>query len=73
MQTVLYTLAEVIRHLAILAQPFVPTSAQKLLDQLAVAPEARRFAALAASPLAPGALLPRPAGIFPRLAEASAA
>jgi methionyl-tRNA synthetase len=73
MQTVLYTLAEVIRHLAILTQPFVPTAAQKLLDQLAVAPEARGFAALSASPLTPGVLLPKPAGIFPRLVEAPAA
>src|SRR5260221_719252 len=36
MATVLYALAEVLRHLAILTQPFVPSAAASLLDQLAV-------------------------------------
>jgi methionyl-tRNA synthetase len=69
MRTVLYTLGETIRHLAILAQPFVPGSAAKLLDQLAVPGEARHFAALETSPLAPGTPLPRPEGIFPRFVD----
>src|SRR5205807_1755261 len=47
MKTVLYTLAEVLRHLGILTQPFVPDAASALLDQLAVPKEARRFADLA--------------------------
>jgi methionyl-tRNA synthetase len=73
MRTVLYTLAEVIRHLAILVQPFVPGSAGRLLDQLAVTPQGRDFHALAAAPLAPGTVLPRPQAIFPRfVAEAPA-
>ncbi|HTC17594.1 MAG TPA: methionine--tRNA ligase [Stellaceae bacterium] len=70
--TVLYTLAETIRHLAILAQPFVPEAAAKLLDQLSLPPDRRDFAALAAA-LIPGAALPKPAGIFPRYVEAAAA
>jgi methionyl-tRNA synthetase len=69
MRTVLYTLAEVLRHLAILVQPFVPGSARKLLDQLAVAEKSRDFAALANAPLAPGTRLPRPEAIFPRYVE----
>jgi methionyl-tRNA synthetase len=69
MKTVLYTLAETIRHLAILVQPFVPGAAAKLLDQLAVPKAARSFAALASSPLAPGMALPEPQGIFPRYVE----
>ena len=73
MGTVLYTLAEVIRHLAILVQPFVPGSAARLLDQLAVPAGSRDFAALAAAPLVPGTGLPRPEGIFPRFVEAPAA
>jgi methionyl-tRNA synthetase len=73
MRTVLYTLAETIRHLAILAQPFVPGSAAKLLGQLSVPAESRDFAALAASPLAAGTRLPKPEGIFPRFVEAPAA
>jgi methionyl-tRNA synthetase len=73
MRTVLYTLAEVIRHLAILTQPFVPGSAGRLLDQLAVPPEQRDFRALAEAPLPPGTVLPRPEGIFPRFVESAAA
>jgi methionyl-tRNA synthetase len=69
METVLYVLAEVIRHLAILVQPVVPAAAAKLLDQLAVPADRRDFAALA-TPLAPGTALPKPEGIFPRFVEA---
>jgi methionyl-tRNA synthetase len=69
MRTVLYVLAETLRHLAILVQPFVPGAAARLLDQLAVPETARRFAALAEAPLAPGTRLPKPEGIFPRFLE----
>jgi methionyl-tRNA synthetase len=73
MRTVLYTLSEVIRHLAILMQPFVPGSAARLLDQLAVAPDERDFRSLAGAPLKPGTPLPKPQGIFPRFVEPAAA
>ncbi|MEE9194684.1 MAG: methionine--tRNA ligase, partial [Alphaproteobacteria bacterium] len=36
MKAVLYVLAEVIRHLAIILQPFMPDSCGRMLDQLAV-------------------------------------
>jgi methionyl-tRNA synthetase len=72
MATVLYTLAEVLRHLAILTQPFVPAAAASLLDQLAVSADARRFADLA-EPLPPGRWLPPPHGIFPRFVGEEAA
>ena len=72
MRTVLYTLAEVLRHLGILTQPFVPQAASALLDQLAVPAEARRFADLAER-LPPGRALPAPHGIFPRYVEAETA
>ncbi len=72
MGTVLYTLAEVLRHLGILTQPFVPDAASALLDQLAVPSEARRFADLAEA-LTTGRALPAPQGIFPRYVEAEAA
>ncbi|MGO8919880.1 MAG: methionine--tRNA ligase [Stellaceae bacterium] len=68
MGTVLYVLAEVIRHLALLVQPVVPQAAAKLLDQLAVPADQRDFAALA-RPLVPGTELPKPEGIFPRYVE----
>ena len=71
MQTVLYVLADVIRMLAIYAQPVVPQSASAMLDQLAVAEDARGFAALEAS-LTPGTPLPQPAPVFPRYLEEAA-
>ncbi len=69
MESVLYALAETIRRLAIVVQPFVPEAAERLLGQLAVAPAARSFAALEESPLIPGTALPEPEGIFPRFVE----
>ena len=44
--TVLYVTAEVIRQVAILAQPFMPASAGKLLDLLGVPADERQFARL---------------------------
>ncbi|HEV8680071.1 MAG TPA: methionine--tRNA ligase [Stellaceae bacterium] len=72
MRTVLHTLAETLRHLGILVQPFVPGAAAMLLDQLAVPAEARHFADLAEQ-LPPGRPLPAPRGIFPRFVEPAAA
>ena len=54
METVLYVTAEVIRQVAILAQPAMPEAAAKLLDLLAVPPEARAFASLGAGRPASG-------------------
>ncbi len=70
--TVLYVLAETIRHLAILVQPVMPEAAAKLLDQLGVPADRRDFAALGGAPLAPGIALPKPEGIFPRHVETPA-
>jgi methionyl-tRNA synthetase len=69
MKTVLYVTAEVIRQVAILAQPFIPESAGKLLDLLGVPADARDFAALGAARLAAGVTLPPPAPVFPRYVE----
>jgi methionyl-tRNA synthetase len=67
---VLYVTAEVIRQVAILAQPFIPASAAKLLDLLAVPEHERSFAALGgANRLAPGTKLPAPSAVFPRYVE----
>jgi methionyl-tRNA synthetase len=69
--TVLYVTAEVIREIAILAQPFMPDSSAKLLDLLGVPGDARTFARLGdAGRLMAGAQLPAPAGVFPRLDKA---
>jgi len=70
MNTVLYVLAESIRHLAILAQPVMPDAAGRMLDQLAVGQGARDFAALGpGGALRPGTALPAPRPIFPRRTE----
>jgi len=65
--TVLYVTAEVVRQVAVLALPFMPASAAKLLDLLAI-PEAERiFAALGGQHrIAAGATLPAPSPVFPR-------
>ncbi|HUK60103.1 MAG TPA: methionine--tRNA ligase [Stellaceae bacterium] len=73
LQSVLWTLVETIRHLAIYVQPVVPAAAARLLDQLAVPEGARDFAALVAGPMAPGTALPKPEGIFPRYVEGEGA
>lgn len=70
MATVLYVTAEVIRQLAILAQPFVPEGAGKLLDMLQQGADERDFAALgAAGRLKAGLVLEKPAPVFPRFVE----
>lgn len=67
MQTVLWTTAEVVRRIAILMLPYIPASSAKLLDLLAVSPDARTFAHISdAQALVPGTPLPAPAGVFPR-------
>ena len=68
--TILYVTAEIVRQIAILAQPAMPASAGKLLDLLGQPEAARTFAALGASGrLAPGMALPAPSGVFPRYVE----
>src|SRR5499433_600545 len=68
--TVLYVTAEVIRQVAILAQPFMPRSAAKLLDLLAVPDEERFFHALGgARRIAGGTPLPAPSPVFPRYVD----
>lgn len=69
LRTVLYVLAEMLRHAGVLAQPIVPTAAAHLLDQLAVPHDERNFAALSCAPLVPGTRLPKPKAIFPRIIE----
>jgi methionyl-tRNA synthetase len=72
-RTVLYVTAEVIRQIAILAQPFTPIAAGKLLDLLAVPAGERSFLVLGGDQrIAAGAKLPAPAPAFPRYVESEA-
>jgi methionyl-tRNA synthetase len=74
METVLHTTAETIRRVALMCQPFMPSSAAKLLDLLAVPVDERMLAhAGEAHALKPGTPLPAPAGVFPRYVEPAAA
>ncbi|MFC0315838.1 methionine--tRNA ligase [Gordonia phosphorivorans] len=67
--TVLYVCAEVIRIVTLLAQPVMPTSTGTILDLLAVADDERDFAAIGTR-LRPGAALPKPSPVFPRIESA---
>jgi methionyl-tRNA synthetase len=71
MGAVLRVLADTIRTIATLLQPFMPTSMANMLEQLGVPIHARDFAALGA-PLADGIRLPAPHGVFPRHVEPAA-
>jgi methionyl-tRNA synthetase len=70
MGTVLFLLAETIRRIALLTQAFMPEGSARILDQLAVPQAARSLRDYLdeASALRPGAALPAPSGVFPRLA-----
>ena len=71
--TVLYVTAEVLRQVAILTLPFMPESAGKLLDILAVPNAERNFSFLGGvHRIAPGAKLPAPTPVFPRYVEPEA-
>jgi methionyl-tRNA synthetase len=70
METVLYVTAEVLREIAILAQPFMPDTMAQLLDQLGVSPDARSFASLGADGrLHTGNAIGKPSPVFPRYLE----
>jgi methionyl-tRNA synthetase len=70
MESVLRVLADALRVVATVLQPFMPASMDRMLDQLGVPAGARNFAALAI-PLPDGVALPPPEGVFPRYLEAA--
>jgi methionyl-tRNA synthetase len=73
METVLWATIETIRRVAILCQPYIPDSAAKLLDLLAVPADQRDFVHLDhAHRLMAGAALPAPEAVFPRYVEKDA-
>jgi methionyl-tRNA synthetase len=72
MAAVLMTLFRCVRDLALAVRPVVPTSIDRLLDQMGIAPDARDFAALENGEwfenlAASGFQLAQPEGVFPRL------
>src|ERR1700675_3299226 len=72
-RTVLYVTAEVVRQIAILAQPAMPAASTKMLDILSVPADQRDFKFLGgATRIAAGTALPPPVGVFPRYVEPKA-
>ncbi|HET6538125.1 MAG TPA: methionine--tRNA ligase [Sphingopyxis sp.] len=72
MNAVLMTLFKAVRALAIAIRPVVPASADKLLDQMGIADDARDYAALADDGwferlVSSGFQVSQPTAIFPRL------
>jgi methionyl-tRNA synthetase len=73
-KTVLYVTAEVVRQIAILAQPAMPTACAKMLDSLGIPADERNFAMLGGHVrIKPGITFPAPTAVFPRYVEPSAA
>lgn len=68
MSTVLYVLMEVMRHVAILYQPLMPTSSNIILDQLGVPKDERDFSHLgrAGCEIQLGREVMKPTAVFPR-------
>jgi methionyl-tRNA synthetase len=71
MADVLRVLADTLRIVSTVLQPFMPGSMARMLDQLGVPETQRQFAALS-HPLPGGIDLPPPAGVFPRYVEEAA-
>ena len=71
MAAVLRVLADVLRVIATVLQPFMPGSMGRMLDQLGVPADARQLADLG-TPVADAAALPEPQGVFPRYVEPAA-
>jgi methionyl-tRNA synthetase len=71
MAAVLRVLADTLRVIATVLQPFMPGSMGRMLDQLGVPANARNLAALA-TPLPAGTALPAPQAVFPRFVEDAA-
>ena len=64
---------DVFCQIAILAQPFIPASAGKLLDQLGVPVDERDFATLGGDQrIEHGVTLPPPSPVFPRYVDPEA-
>ena len=68
MNTVLYVLMEVMRHVAILYQPLMPSSSNKILDQLGVPENERGFEHLEneSCKIQKGKEVSKPQAVFPR-------
>jgi methionyl-tRNA synthetase len=64
-------LADTLRVIGTVLQPFMPESMERMLDQLGVPANGRQLADLR-TPLADDTALPAPHGVFPRYVEPAA-
>ena len=71
MGSVLRVLADVLRVIGTVLQPFMPDSMARMLDQLGVPADTPGSPTLA-TPLPDGVALPAPQGVFPRYVEPAA-
>ena len=69
--TILYVTLELLRKVGIALQPFMPTSANKLLNMLSVDENSRNFYHITSSELTSGKELPTPYVLFPRYMKKS--
>lgn len=70
MGTVLYTVLEVVRHLGLYLQAFIPDAAARILDLLGVPKDQRTMACVGCEfRLKEGTPLQEPTPIFPRYVE----
>ena len=67
MKDVLWILAECIRTISILIQPFMPSSADKILNQLSVSDNERTFEFLKSDVYIKSNLIENPSPVFPRI------
>ncbi|MEM8797274.1 MAG: methionine--tRNA ligase [Pseudomonadota bacterium] len=68
MAQILFVTSEVVRKVAIMAQPITPIGSEKLLDLLEVPADQRMFEHVTAPPPA-SRMIAKPEGVFPRLVE----
>ena len=65
-ETVLYNTLEILRRIAIILQPFIPNSANKLLNMLAIEKNQRSFSDIMLYSIESGKVLPKAEVLFPR-------
>jgi len=66
MNTVLFVLANIIKNVSLIATNFIPNGANKILDQLAIPKNKRKYKNFDEE-LIPGSKFNKPEGVFPRL------
>lgn len=70
MSETLYTLAETLRYIAIMLQPFIPNSSGLMLEQLGIPENQRMFKHLARQfAITPGSKINQPVVVFPKIQE----